>query len=529
MDLIDTVPAPLAADVSDPARSVTRSTSGLAACFAAAVAGLRAVSTDVSDFRAVDEATLLLLNQLAAEALRLTQIQLALVAGEIAHRSDPSLGSQGLAQRAGHRTAEQFVKISTGSTGRDAVAAVRTGILLGEIADGGRVDSLTGELQAPDQPWLGPVAIAVTAGTLSVAAAEAIRAGLGVPNSAITTDQLLQAAEQLCIVARSLDPDALGAAARQFRDELDLDGVALREEERRAKRSLRLFLTPDGMAKVVWIMDPETAAIARDVIDRATSPKLGGVRFVDEGQKLRAEEILKDDRTAEQLASDAFAQLLRLGADADPRFLLTSGAPVVRITATKAAVETRADLGRIEGFAAPVSIATVERLVCEGAVKSVVFNDSGLPLDVGRDQRLFTRRQREALAVKWGGCVAPGCERPPSWCEVHHINHWVRDHGRSDTADGVLLCRHHHLLFHNNGWEIDRDPGGGYWLTPPKEQDPEQKPTLLHPKSGNLRDLWREREGREVVNSHRKKCGSLEPRLLSRSQPVASIALADSQ
>jgi len=442
MQLIDTVVAPQVTDLSNPARSVTRSTAGLAACFAAAVAGLRALSTDVADFRAVDEVTLLQLNQLAADALRLAQTQLALVAGEIAHRSDPALGSHGLAQRAGHRTPEQFVKISTGSTGREAVAAVRTGVLLGEIADEGGVDSSTGELLVARQPWLRPVAMAVAAGTISVPAAEAIRAGLGLPNSAITSDQLLQAAEQLCIVARSLDPDALAAAARQFRDELYLDGVALREEERRAKRSLRLFLLPDGMVKLVWIMDTETAAIARDIVDRATSPKRGGVRFVDEGQKLRAEEILTDDRTAEQLASDAFVQLLRLGADADPRFLLTSGSPIVRITATKAAVETGVGLGRIDGFAAPVSITTVERLVCEGAVKSVVFDDSGLPLDVGRDQRLFTRRQREALAVKWGGCVAPGCERPPSWCEVHHINHWVRDHGRSDTADGVLLCRH---------------------------------------------------------------------------------------
>ncbi|HET8958331.1 MAG TPA: HNH endonuclease signature motif containing protein, partial [Microcella sp.] len=54
----------------------------------------------------------------------------------------------------------------------------------------------------------------------------------------------------------------------------------------------------------------------------------------------------------------------------------------------------------------------------------------------------------------------------PSWCEAHHINHWLRDTGRTDIADGILLCRHHHLLAHNNGWEIRR-AGPSYALTPP--------------------------------------------------------------
>ncbi len=101
----------------------------------------------------------------------------------------------------------------------------------------------------------------------------------------------------------------------------------MREEERRARRSLRLFVQTDGMTRLVWVMDPETAATVREVADRATSPKLGGVRFVDPERQAHAERIFHDDRTAEQLASDAFEQLLKLGADADPGVLLGSGAP----------------------------------------------------------------------------------------------------------------------------------------------------------------------------------------------------------
>ena len=49
---------------------------------------------------------------------------------------------------------------------------------------------------------------------------------------------------------------------------LDSEGVGVREEERRAKRSLRLHVQADGTTKLVWIMDPETAATIRDLYDR---------------------------------------------------------------------------------------------------------------------------------------------------------------------------------------------------------------------------------------------------------------------
>jgi hypothetical protein len=345
----------------------------------------------------------------------------------------------------------------------------------------------------PAQPWLAPVTVALLSRSISIEAADAIRVGLGSPNSAITALQLEDAATQLCEAALSLDPDALAREARAFRDELDIEGVALRDEERRQKRSLRLFLLPDGMTKLVWTMDPETAANVRDLYDRTTSPKLGGVRFVSAHRQKLADQIQGDERTPEQLASDGFEQLLKLGADADPRFLLGSGAPVVRITATKTVVETRRGFARIEGQPAPVSVSTLEKLTCESATKSVIFDESGRVLDFGREQRFFTRRQREALALVWGGCAAPGCDRPPSWCEAHHIVFWARDKGGTDLADGILLCRHHHLLFHNNGWEIQRDASGKYWLIPPARQDPAQTPILLSSKGRAALDLRRER------------------------------------
>ena len=453
--------------------------------------------TDPAIYAEASESVLLEINGLFARSQVALRHGGALIAGEVAHRSAPGLGSDGMAQRAGHRTAEQFVKITTGSTGRQAVTAVRVGSLMRDASVDGQVDIATGEVFTASQPWLAPVTDALRQRSISVEAAEAIRSGLGAPNSAVTTTQLLDAASELVNAAGALDPDSLARQARAFRDELDVEGVALREEERRAKRSLRLFVQPDGTTKLVWIMDPETAAVVRSIYDRTTSPKLGGVRFVDPQRQALSDSILKDERTPEQLASDGFEQLLKIGSDANPKFMLGSGAPVIRLTATRSAFERGTGLARIEGQVSPVAISSAWRLSCEAGIAGIVFDESGRALDYGREQRFFTRKQREALAIMWGGCAAPGCDRPPSWCEAHHIVLWARDKGNTDIADGILLCRHHHLLFHNKGWEIKRDSKSRYWLIPPVERDPNQTPIELLSKSPAMRDLWREQRAGE--------------------------------
>ena len=96
-----------------------------------------------------------------------------------------------------------------------------------------------------------------------------------------------------------------------------------------------------------------------------------------------------------------------------------------------------------------------------------------------RDYTSTTRTSLAALSK--GSCYFPDCDRPPSWTEAHHTEHWARDGGRTDVADGVLLCRHHHLLVHNNHWEVERR-GTQLWLIPPdagKSAMPMRDPAVL--------------------------------------------------
>ena len=456
-------------------------------------------------YRDVPDDALLALGRRVADAQRLVSTHAALIAGEVARRSDPALGSSGLAQRTGHRTPEELVRVTTGSTRRDA----RTAVSVGSLA-------------ASPSEWLTPVASALTAGTISVDAAAAIRTGLGVPTTEITAAVLRDAAVGLCEVAPSLDADRLLRLARDARDALDEEGIRDREAARYAARSLKFWRTGDGGAQLHWVMDPETAATVGELFDRITSPRRGGPRFVNPADTALADAVTADTRSTEQLASDTFAHLLAAGADADSTQLLGSGGPVVRIlvaekdlvaekgpstsdvtTGTRIADTpatgtltagsrptgaSRTGHARIEGTPTPISLESAERATCTGSTIPVLFDSAGQVLDLGREQRLYTRRQRAALAARDGGCMWPGCDRPPSWTEAHHIHHWERDHGNTDIADGILLCKFHHLLLHNNHWEIIRT-GATYQLIPPQKEDPNQTPILLHSKSAALTEL----------------------------------------
>jgi len=464
--------------------------------FRAAGGALAALPVDVDAYRALDESDFLAINDECAAMERALAARRALIAGEAAYRSRASLGADGLARRTGHRTVEAFLKHTAGLSGQQAVTAVRAGVLLHDLADDGTVDELTGEAFAPAQPWLAPVGDAVAAGALSTVAAEAIAAGLGRPNSAVTAEALLAAATRLVAEAiAGVDPDRLRIRARELRDELDLAGVRIREDERRAERKLVHFEKPAGGGRAIWDMDPETYASFKDFYDRAVSPKIRGTRFVNKAQSEIARRMEADERTLGQLASDSLLQVLCQGMDADTSFMLGTGAPVIRVTVAEKALETGVGLGLIDGQSDPLSLVTAQRMLCTAETTRMGFDPNGNVLDIEREHRLFSRRQREALSVRFGGCAHPGCDRAPSWCEAHHIKYWARDRGRTEIGNGILLCKHHHLKYHNEGWEIGRDRKGGYWLTPPASIDPAQTPVAMQAKSRALRELARANAG----------------------------------
>lgn len=281
---------------------------------------------------------------------------------------------------------------------------------------------------------------------------------------------LSDAAQRLVIDAPHLTIEQLAARAGRARDDLDLAGIATRENALREKRYLKVHKQLDGMTRIHGLLDPESAAIVVPILDAATSPRRGP-RFVEPDAVKRAEHIVRDPRSTEQLALDTLVDLIRIGCRIDDGTLLGDKKPAVRILVTKHDLETpaspagvRAGAAFFEGQSDAVSVATAERFICSSGAIPVLFDTDGRVLNLGREQRLFSDKQRLAMAARDGGCLM--CGRPPSWAETHHIDHCEEHHGRTDVDDGVLLCRYCHLLLHNRNWRITRT-AGDYFLQHP--------------------------------------------------------------
>ena len=105
--------------------------------------------------------------------------------------------------------------------------------------------------------------------------------------------------------------------------------------------------------------------------------------------------------------------------------------------------------------AGPVPTATIQRLACDGTIRRVIVDAQSEVLDVGRARRLATPTHRAALRVRDRGCAFPGCDRPPEWCQAHHLIPFEHG-GATDLGNLCLLCSHHHHLVHEGGWSLER-------------------------------------------------------------------------
>jgi hypothetical protein len=105
-------------------------------------------------------------------------------------------------------------------------------------------------------------------------------------------------------------------------------------------------------------------------------------------------------------------------------------------------------------------------LLCDARMTAMAVNVAGVLLSMGRTVRYATPAQRRALGIRDGGCVFPGCDRPASWCDAHHVTHWEHD-GNTNLPNLALLCRHHHGVTHRQGWVMTATNDQHFdWTTP---------------------------------------------------------------
>jgi hypothetical protein len=113
----------------------------------------------------------------------------------------------------------------------------------------------------------------------------------------------------------------------------------------------------------------------------------------------------------------------------------------------------------------PASPATVKQTLCDAGISRVVTDGRSVILDYGTTVYPFSDAQFHALVLRDQHCRHAGCDRPPEWCEAHHVRPWPV--GPTSIANAVLKCSRHHHLGHRPGWTERLEPDGTYHLTAP--------------------------------------------------------------
>lgn len=163
-----------------------------------------------------------------------------------------------------------------------------------------------------------------------------------------------------------------------------------------------------------------------------------------------------DDRKLPQRYADALVEMAIGGKPAN-----------LQVTAT---IETLKGLagapaGDME-FSLPISATAVQRMACDCSVTRVLLSQESLVMDVGRSKRIASTPLMRALRFRDGHCRWPGCERPASWCDGHHLVHWIHG-GPTDLDNLVLLCHRHHRMVHEGEWQLVKTDDGDILTIPP--------------------------------------------------------------
>jgi hypothetical protein len=234
------------------------------------------------------------------------------------------------------------------------------------------------------------------------------------------------------------------------------EAALLAAEEQRARAETRMSFRPrgDGVTDLYARVPDHVADRLRSYLDSFTAPRRRHLE-TDAPSSILGD---VDSVSLPRRRGEAFCALLE--------HVPSDGLPVHGGTPTSVVVmldlETlRGGLGAAElSTGGRITAAEARRLACTAEVLPAVLGGAGEVLDLGRSRRLFSRGQRRALDLRDRRCRAEGCDIPAAWCEAHHAARPWSKGGRTDLADGVLLCSFHHHRAHDSTWDASRLPNG---------------------------------------------------------------------
>jgi hypothetical protein len=99
-----------------------------------------------------------------------------------------------------------------------------------------------------------------------------------------------------------------------------------------------------------------------------------------------------------------------------------------------------------------ISPKTAKRLSCDASLVTVLEDEQGRVLNIGRRTRTVPASINRALNIRDKTCRVPGCCES-RYVDAHHIKHWA-DGGETSLDNLVTLCRAHHRQLHQGCFTI---------------------------------------------------------------------------
>lgn len=301
-------------------------------------------------------------------------------------------------------------------------------------------------------------AVVFAAGKARLGHVDAIARVLASPSAQrLSPEQWAGAEEQLAAKVHLYPPSELLAWGTALVELLDQDGAEPDDRPPAQVNELHVTRLPGGGGKIKGRFDDAAMfdAIATVVDAKARPLTSDDTRSVGE-------------RQAEALA-DVCGYVLDHGEVPE----CGGRRPHVNVLIRLDDLENRARAACLD-FGGTPSPKALRMLCCDAAVVPIVLDGRGQPLDVGRATCTVPDGLRRAVAARDRGCAHPGCGRPPSWCEIHHLQPWELG-GETKLSNLAMLCRLHHRQIHSTEW-ICRIRDGLPEFVPPTFIDPLQVP-----------------------------------------------------
>ncbi|MEO8466982.1 MAG: DUF222 domain-containing protein [Gammaproteobacteria bacterium] len=248
--------------------------------------------------------------------------------------------------------------------------------------------------------------------------------------------------------------------------------AATRAQVRHENRALHYFFDDAGMLVVHGRLPPEVGAVVRKALDVAVEALRTSER---DGADASAESssAFEREQTAAAFRADALAHVAEhflehrggddAGSTAD-RFQVVVHVDQTVLMQAVAADDCAPHCCELDDGPA-LALDTARRLSCDATLVGIAQTPSGEPLDVGRRTRAIPPALARALRSRDGGCRFPGCTRT-RFTEGHHVKHWA-DGGETRLGNLATLCRFHHRLVHEGGFNLKVTDDGVFVFTRP--------------------------------------------------------------